>query len=458
MPSSAHITQHTSSVKHKQPSQSAASTNHASPITTASTEEAVPAPPLKQPTGQHVSSSKKESLESLKLSRAPKSTVPIDEKNLSLTIEIERLRALLPVKDARIAELDEENFSFRHYINGLEQEAQRIRDRLDMRERDLEVRDSQLEALHAEKEELMHKLEHAMTVTKMNTTPKTRSQRNHEPDNLNNSGDDEEERLAGLLTGEEDPLDAIKLFIKVNEKMVKYQEKVAKSQRLFNHISEIFSTYLRSSSATNNQSNQSLLTSRQPSILPSRAPSMSSSFSVHTAAVAASAAAQSSNAAATASTTANYTAQCANNKKRRTTRRSSQLFNNNSDMGLLQQPQQPQTSAAAGSIAECSLSTSSSSSRFSDGGDCIVTTLSPNSMKMLNHQSLKTMQQRIDMRPVLAIPAKVSQETLRDSSIVEDDENEPQQLADQNIENTTNQNDSEVRLFIFSNLYLYGLL
>jgi hypothetical protein len=410
------------------------------PLQTA--HESIEQPPSKS-TGQHVSSAKKESLESLRSSRTPLNPTnaaparnPHEEKNIALSLELERIRALISFKDNRILELDEENFQFRYYINSLEQEAQRIKERLDQREKDLEE-------MYLEKEELRLKFQQLeddySKLRNMRPTATTTSAMAR-----HNSNDDEDaDLIAASLSGDEGAEHAMKSFVRVNDRISKYN-------RLLAQISTVFAKYLRSS-------NQTLLPTR-PSSLRS---SLSNSFSnmpSNSGQVASNAnSGGTSSQQPTLSSNNNVNA----NKKRRTTRRSSQIFssNNNNELGVGLIQQQGDTS------------------RFSIEGEYTMATLSPNSIRMLNHQALKSMQQRIDMRPVPAMALGASSSKYQSSDVrnsissadfddvneeTEDEVNEEgeessQQIGDQNIDEMTTEEETtanETQVCLSSNFSL----
>jgi hypothetical protein len=322
------------------------------------------------------------------------------------------------MKDNRILELDEENFQFRDYINSLEQEAQRIKERLDQREKDLED-------MYLEKEEL--KLKYQQLLDDFEKIKNMRPAQVHV--------DEDADLFSADFSGDESAVDAMKIFVRVNEKIGKYN-------RLMNRISTVFTKYLRSSSCTSN-SNQTMLPTRPSSLRSSLSNSFSNipNNSGHMAPTTTANQPQTSSGLNSNTVSSNVNT----NKKRRTNnRRSSQMFSNMNDMngaGLIQ----PQ--------ASCDMST-----RFSIEGDYVMATLSPNSIRSLNN--LKAMQQKFDMRPVPAVNTNnierrnsliaefddVSEETEEEQ--IEDSSSHP---ADHNIHEMTTEdataNQTEVGLF-----------
>ena len=366
-------------------------------------------------TGQHVSSAKKETLESLKrnkltaqipqpasaasssTSSAPLMTKkPLDDKNLALTVELERCRQLIVLKDNRITDLDHENFEFRDYINSLEQEAMRIKDGYEAKVREAreleELAQAEKEQLLAQIEELKHEL------ANVNRT-KNECQRRR-----TFNEDDEEYIFLHGLPEDTDPIEAIKILDVLAAKQNKY---VA----LQKQIARVLAKYIReSSSAADNQTVAYSALSRQTRVSFTNATGQSSV----------------SNTQASSMT-----------KKRRTTtsRRSSNLFGNpnSADAALVY-------NTAVATAASISLNITSLSE-----GDCTVHALSPASNRQVSQESLKSIQQRIDLQP-LATHKYASGDRSRGSANFEEvyEEDEAIEEADRNIGETTQEIVNEV--------------
>lgn len=276
--------------------------------------------------GPNVSSAKKESLEELKkqklsayannpVARLSTQTAknPFEETNQQLVGEVDKLRRELAERAGHIQALDGENFQLREYINKLEVESMRFKELYDQSQLDLERRQLELDDWREQflvlnekyneqlaKQQLEVKRPGKASMISMMQLEEVEEEESHNVSMLNLT-----------LTGDEEPGEAMRVFVKINQLMDKYIQRMSMCRKLSNKISYIFSKHARLSIGGNNQIGNNI----SPYIIP---PTQQQSQQY---------------------------LQPAKSTKRRTTRRSSMLFMTNNDAGTLIEAQQQHLAA-----------------------------------------------------------------------------------------------------------------
>ena len=234
-------------------SASASKKNHNTPVSSSSDLKV---------TGRHISSSKKESLESLqknKLQKQKESSSniravtttappqpepnPYEEQNRCLAIEVDRCRHAIFLKDERINEINSENYQLREYTNAVELELIKLREII-------QENANQIKQLQSHNANLIGALSSAALINNPNDST------NNNSNNITISVNNDEFNLSG------DPNEAFKQFLSLFPKInAEFSFKITQLNKLASILFSQNQSILNNTANTSHASRPSLSTS-----------------------------------------------------------------------------------------------------------------------------------------------------------------------------------------------------